>query len=169
MTLLSCKILVNSFSKWVEYTARKSNISFIPLTLSPEYKLFTPILKSAYLSLLNTVLADIVPGKQTFPSMMNHPLFTSSSTLMSGLLAPFLGCFSRCHGISTELLLFHSPCTVLGGSAYTTVERVEIHRIRIFPINCGTEVVAFDRACPCTASVLFWSSHIEYGVLFLDR
>ena len=84
----------------------KSIITSILLTLCPEYKLLTPILKSAYLSLLNIVLADFVPVKQTFPSMMNHSLFTLSSTLISGLLAPFLGYFSRCHGISHKTFAF---------------------------------------------------------------
>ena len=84
---------------------------------------------------------------------------------MSGLLAPFLGHFPDAMKYPTKRLLFHSPDTVLGGSPYTTVGRVEIHWIRTFPIYCGTAVVAFDRACPYTASVLFWGSHIVYGVL----
>ena len=43
------------------------------------------------MSLLNIVLAGIVPGMQTVPSLMNHSFFTLSNTLISGLLAPFLG------------------------------------------------------------------------------
>ena len=41
------------------------------------------IIRSTYLSLLNTVLAGIVRGKQIVPSMMNHPLLnTIKSYLM---------------------------------------------------------------------------------------
>ena len=47
--------LVSSFSRLMEYAARKSNTTSILLTLCPGYKLFTPNFKSAYLSLLNIV------------------------------------------------------------------------------------------------------------------
>ena len=76
---------------------------FAQLTLCPGYKLVTPKLKFAYFSLINIVLAIyicIVPGTHTVPSIMYHSLFILSCTLISGLLAPFLGHFSRCNGIS---------------------------------------------------------------------
>ena len=150
--------------------ARKLNITSILLTLCPEYKLLTPILKSAYLSLLNIVLVGIVPGKQTVPSMMNHSLFTLSSTL-PGLLAPFLGHFSRCYGISHKTFAFsffrHGTgwlCLYHGRKSWDSLNSNFSNN----NLYCGTAVVAFNRACPYTASVLFWSSHIVYGVLFLD-
>ena len=49
------------------YAAGKSNATSILLTLCPGFKFFTPNFKSAYLSLLNIVLAAIVPGRQTVP------------------------------------------------------------------------------------------------------
>ena len=84
----------------MEYAARKSSATSKLLTLCPGYKLFSPNFKSAYFSLLNIVLAGIVPGMQIIPLIMNHSLFTLSKSLISGLLAPFLGHFSRCNGIS---------------------------------------------------------------------
>ena len=98
-SFLSSRILVSSYSRLMEYAARKSNTTSILLTLCPGYKLFTPSFKSAYLSLLKIVLV----GMQTVPSIMNHSFFTLSITLISGLLAPFLGHFSRCHGISHKI------------------------------------------------------------------
>lgn len=82
MTFLSFRILASSFSRLMEYAARKSNATSKLLTLCPGYKLFSPNFKSAYLSLLNIVLAGIVPGMQIIPLIMNHSLFTLSNSLI---------------------------------------------------------------------------------------
>ena len=81
-TFLFWRILASSFSRLMEYAARKSNTTSMPLTLCSGYKLFTPNFKSAYLSFLDVVLADIVSGLQIVPLIMNHSLFTLSDTLM---------------------------------------------------------------------------------------
>lgn len=73
---------------------------FALLTLCPGYKLLTPKLKFAYLSLLNIVHPCIVPDTHTVPSIMYHSFFILSSAHISGLLAPFFEHFSRWNGIS---------------------------------------------------------------------
>ena len=124
---LSCEMSANSFAKLMECAARKSNTTCTLLTLCPGYKLFTPDLKSAYLSLLSIVLAGIVPGTHTVPSIMYHSLFILSSTLISGLLAPFLEIFPDAMEYPTVLSLYHSPNMELGDFAYTKVESFQIH------------------------------------------
>ena len=98
---LSCKMSTNSFAKLMECAVRKRITSTcMLLTLCPGYKLFTACLESPYLSLLNVVLDCIIPGTHTVPSIMYQSLFILSRTLISGLLAPFLGHFPRYYGIS---------------------------------------------------------------------
>ena len=59
---------------------------------------------------------------------------------------------------------YHSSNLGLGVFAFTSVE---IQLIRTWLIYCGTTVVAFEHARPCTVSVPCWRSHIVYkGTIF---
>ena len=102
---LSCKMSANYFAQLMECAVRKWNTTTcMLLTLCPGYKLFTSCLESPYLSVLNIDLARIFPGTHTVPSIMHQSLFILSRTLISGLLAPFLGHFYRYYGISHNTL-----------------------------------------------------------------